>query len=265
MKVGLITKKCVNVQKDCGVPAIKGVKVIAGKNAVRGSWPWQILLSYGGRPMCGGTIIGPQWVITASHCVYGREHKPYMFAIRAGEYDLDKKEGTEVTIKVEKVFRHENYDPHHINNDITLLKLSSPVKFTKYVMPACLPTLDPKAGTNCYITGWGKIHHPGYMHHILQQGKLPVVTNKVCNAKNWPSIGIKVTEAMICGGDGGKSRLSGCHGDSGGPFVCNVKGKWEIHGAVSHGPGNCDSRRGYSVFARVNYFKSWILNKIASN
>ena len=93
----------------------------------------------------------------------------YSISFSAGEYDLDKKEGTEVTIKVEKVFRHENYDPHHINNDITLLKLSSPVKFTKYVMPACLPTLDPKAGTNCYITGGLKVFYNNilYSAHFL--------------------------------------------------------------------------------------------------
>merc|ERR1719495_924978 len=27
---------------------------------------------------------------------------------------------------------------------------------------------------------------------------------------------------------------SGCHGDSGGPFVCKIGGRWESHGAVSH-------------------------------
>ena len=36
------------------------------------------------------------------------------------------------------------------------------------------------------------------------------------------NIRIRVTSDMICAGDGGKSRKSGCHGDSGGPFVCKV-------------------------------------------
>jgi len=265
MKVGVITKKCINFQKDCGKPAIPGVRVIAGKDAVRGSWPWQILLSYGGRPMCGGTLISPNWVVTAAHCVFGREHKASSFGVTVGEYDRTKNEGTEVTVKVAKVFRHQQYNPHKVDNDITLLKLSKPVKLTKYVIPACLPTLDPPAGKDCYITGWGKIQHPGHMHTILQQGKLSVVSNKVCNAKNWRSLHIKVTESMICGGDGGKTRLSGCHGDSGGPFVCNINGRWELHGAVSHGPATCDSRLGYSVFARVNHFKGWILSTINDN
>jgi len=31
--------------------------------------------------------------------------------------------------------------------------------------------------------GWGKIKHPGSSHHILQQAKLPPVTNDVCAKK----------------------------------------------------------------------------------
>ena len=63
---------------------------------------------------------------------------------------------------------------------------------------------------------------------------------------------------MICAGYGGSSRLSGCHGDSGGPFVCNIGGKWELHGAVSWGSGTCDSKKSYTVFARVSEFRNWI-------
>lgn len=82
----------------------------------------------------------------------------FIYTHRVGEYDLNKKEGTEETIVVEKVVRHHGYSPRTLENDITLLKLSRPVQFNKYVKPACLPSTDPKVGSDCYITG--KILHP---------------------------------------------------------------------------------------------------------
>ena len=96
------------------------------------------------------------------------------------------------------------------------------------------------------------------MTNILQQGKMNVVNRKTCEAHNRKTISLPVTSAMVCGGDGGLSQLSGCHGDSGGPFVCNVGGRWEVHGAVSYGSGDCRSDKSYTVFANVAYFRSWI-------
>merc|ERR1712226_1127203 len=210
----------------CGLPEVKGVRVVAGTTPPRGAWPWQILLIYRGFPNCGGTLIAPNWVVTAAHCVYRRESVPGNFVVRVGEHDRTKVEGSEVEVKVAKVLRHSKYSSYMLNNDIALLKLSQPVKLNKFVQPACLPTQDPAVGSKCYITGWGKTHHPGHMTDVLQQGLLPVVSNKACYEKNKHRINIPVTDAMICGGSGGTDRISGCHGDSGGPFVCNIGGKW---------------------------------------
>jgi len=143
-------------------------------------------------------------------------------------------------------------------NDVAMLKLSRPVQYNQYVQPACLPSGDPQPGSTCVLTGWGKIQHPGQMYHVLQQVNLPVVSNFVCNAKNYPSIGIQIQPSMICAGDGGATRRSGCHGDSGGPFVCNIGGRWELHGAVSHGSSTCESWKSYTVFSRINYLKSFV-------
>ena len=100
--------------------------------------------------------------------------------------------------------------------------------------------------------------HTGHMVNILQQGKLPIVSQKTCHDLNMKNIGIPVTDAMICGGSGGKSVLSGCHGDSGGPYVCEDEGRWFLQGAVSHGSPRCNSTETYTVFARITHFKDWI-------
>ena len=102
------------------------------------------------------------------------------------------------------------------------------------------------------------MRHPGSMTSVLQQGGMKVVDSRTCHAKNYQNIRIPITNDKVCSGDGGITRLSGCHGDSGGPFVCKIGGRWELHGAVSHGSRDCSSRKSYSVYARVSYFKSWI-------
>ena len=64
--------------------------MVAGEEAVRGSWPWQTALVKKdlGLVYCGGTLIHRQWVLTAGHCIerfvgafkiysnYGCESKP---------------------------------------------------------------------------------------------------------------------------------------------------------------------------------------------
>merc|ERR1711962_1906226 len=231
----------------CGKPEIQGQRVIAGVTATRGSWPWQILMLYNGRGGCGGSIVGPRHVVTAAHCVAGRTRYPSRFSVRVGEHDTRKSEGSEAEYRVKRVFAHPRYQrPSSLNNDIAVFELEKPIQFNKYVSPVCLPDADAPVGTDCYIT------------NILQQAKMPVVSNQVCHKKNYASIRIPVTDAMICSGDGGNTRKSGCHGDSGGPFVCNLNGRWELHGAVSHGSPRCASTETYTVFARVAHFKSWI-------
>lgn len=46
------------------------------------------------------------------------------------------------------------------SNDIALIKLESPVKFSDTIMASCLPTdghILPH-DESCYVTGWGRIY-----------------------------------------------------------------------------------------------------------
>jgi secreted trypsin-like serine protease len=141
----------------CGQPAFSPKRstdrVIGGEDAIRGSWPWQILLMYNGRPSCGGSLVRKNWVVTAAHCISGRESVPSRFSIRVGEYDRGVTEGSEKDITVKRVVKHPGYNRPTISNDIALLELSQDVVFNDYVKPACLPERDIPVGSYCYITG----------------------------------------------------------------------------------------------------------------
>ena len=71
---------------------------------------------------------------------------------------------------------------------------------------------------------------------------------------------------MICAGNGPGTKQIGCHGDGGGPLVCQTKGAWYLQGAISWGSRKCSPSEGYTVFAKIanKDINDWIKKQIAT-
>merc|ERR1711970_1278685 len=141
----------------CGKQSLSS-RIVGGTNAVLGEAPWQVGLFFmltDGRTFgvfCGGTIVSAYHVITAAHCTTKDETYQGQYVVL---YGLDRTDGSKHS-KVEKVIDHPDYDKASLTNDITVLKLATPVPFSATVVPACLP--DPSldyAGKEGLVSGWG--------------------------------------------------------------------------------------------------------------
>ena len=53
---------------NCG--SRPNTRIVGGHESVPNSWPWQVQLrTTSGYPFCGGSLVDPSWVVTATHCV----------------------------------------------------------------------------------------------------------------------------------------------------------------------------------------------------
>ncbi|EDO39910.1 predicted protein, partial [Nematostella vectensis] len=236
--------------------------IISGSDAQPNSWPWMVQINYNNGHHCGGTLVSPQWVVTAAHCVdHVKDPKNYNeLAITLGEHKRSASEGTEQRFSVARIIVHPQYfEPTAINNDIALIKLNKPARLNKYVNLACLPRQGEELsdGKICYATGWGLTVGGDWKSQsdVLKQTPLPVVNRQECQTDYDD---IPITTAMMCTGYGGRSSISTCNTDSGGPVVCKSKlGHWYLQGVVSFGARACAPGH-YSVNAKVSKFVTWI-------
>lgn len=70
--VVFILLNCVLI--ECGLSSKKSNprnRIVGGNLAALGEWPWQVSLHIRGVHLCGGSIITPEWIVTAAHCVEG--------------------------------------------------------------------------------------------------------------------------------------------------------------------------------------------------
>uniref|UniRef100_A0A672FEV7 trypsin n=1 Tax=Salarias fasciatus TaxID=181472 RepID=A0A672FEV7_SALFA len=223
-------------------------KIVGGYECTPYSEPHQVSLN-SGYHFCGGSLINENWVVSAAHCYKSRVQ------VRLGEHNIAINEGTEQFIYSSRVIRHPRYSSYTIDNDIMLIKLSTPASLNQYVQPVALPSSCAADGTMCRVSGWGNTMSATADSDKLQCLDIPTISYKDCD-NSYPGM---ITDAMFCAGylEGGKDS---CQGDSGGPVVCNG----ELQGVVSWGYG-CAEPNYPGVYVKVCEFVYWIADPLALN
>ncbi|XP_041665941.1 transmembrane protease serine 13a [Cheilinus undulatus] len=246
--------KVVSLQcTDCGVQQ-STARIIGGSVARSGQWPWQLSLHDRGSHICGAVLISKDFVLTAAHCFLRNNLSPRDFEVYGGAVSLDS---LPAPYKVEKIILNHNYNSTTNDNDIALLKLTSPVVFDDKVQPACLPAsnLDLAHRTECWTSGFGTTdENTGGVSRDLMEVNVYIIATPVCN--NRRVYRGAVTNNMICAGDLNGGRDS-CQGDSGGPLMCQIGERWHLVGITSWGQG-CGRVNRPGVYTRVTSMLPWI-------
>uniref|UniRef100_A0A673N960 Transmembrane protease serine 13-like n=1 Tax=Sinocyclocheilus rhinocerous TaxID=307959 RepID=A0A673N960_9TELE len=246
-----VSLKC----SKCGKPP--GSRIIGGNAAADGQWPWQASLHFQGSHSCGGTLVAPDFIITAAHC-FPKEtlgsQLPSNWRVYIG---LVSQLRLPSPYNVKKIILHKNYDPATKNNDIALLKLS---KTASDIQPVCLPVFGQMfpAAKQCWTTGFGVTKQGAGISTLLMEVAVNLIASAVCNS---PTVyGGHITENMQCAGDL-KGEKDSCQGDSGGPLVCKVDDKWYLTGVTSWGDG-CGKPNRPGVYSDVGQLLMWIYGKM---
>lgn len=187
----------------------------------------------GGYPVCTGTLIYPQWVISAGHCgaldgvrLGGTTHSNGQFYSVERSFILSPDTGNQ-DIALHKLSQAASQQPVAINRNTGLLNGA-----WVDAMGYGLQDRNRPSDGRLYKTGW------------LQ----------VISRDHWNS-------AFIYGNPG--STTTTCYGDSGGPTLAYNNGSYILAGVISYGTsGNCD---GYGGSADVSENMAWIDSIINSN
>ncbi|XP_028131439.1 serine protease Hayan-like isoform X4 [Diabrotica virgifera virgifera] len=200
---------------------------------------------------CGATLISPNFLLTAAHCVF--KDKP--LKARMGVTKINDTNHQDIDVK--RIRIHESYDPLGKQGDLAIIELKRNATFSETIRPACLyGKHDDPLGL--IVTGWGKtsIFNEDDRSIILQKAKLAPVSATSCNdTYSTISLGIRTIDSTQICAFGNAS--DACWGDSGGPLQIREKtGAFSIVGIVSYGAGCGGKIPG--VYTRVSQFVDWI-------
>ncbi|XP_032685596.1 proclotting enzyme-like [Odontomachus brunneus] len=235
-------------------------RIVGGKPADPGEWPWIAGLFNAGRQFCGGSLINDRHILTAAHCVANMNSWDVArLTVRIGDYNI--KTNTEIRHiekRIRRVVRHRGFNAQTLYNDVALLTMNEPVEFTEQIRPICLPSGSQLySGKTATVIGWGSLREGGVQPAVLQEVSIPVWSNSECKLKYGIAAPGGIVDSFLCAGQAAKDS---CSGDSGGPLMIN-DGRWKQVGIVSWGIG-CGKGQYPGVYTRVTHFLPWIYKNL---
>ncbi len=251
-------------------------RVVGGQPAAEGAWPTVIALVRAEDPdavtgqLCGGTVIGPDLVLTAAHCFHddaARDWRgPTEVRVVAGTSDLS---APGVQAHGTAVYLHPSYDPRRRRHDVAVLRVDADLGMPVQDL-ATAGQAGPFAEDRAVVLGWGRTgqgeEQASARTSRLQQATVPVSSDADCRAAYEGSLDLL---AHLCAGGQGTPEApaaDACTGDSGGPLLVqdpSTRG-WVQQGVTSFGPTPCGVGQP-GVYARLSTVRPFIDEVVAGS
>lgn len=233
-------------------------RIVGGETAATGNWPWMVSFQlrdhrlphdFAAGHFCGGSLIAPDWVLTAAHCAEGSPLADLGVLVGGGDL-LAADEGE--LLAVAASYQHPAYDAVSMNSDLALLYVPG-ARASRYAQPATeAQTAVLPVNAPLQVAGYGATDTDVISTQLLQlvQPYLgPECEGVQEKYRDW------LTANMLCAGD--VVGEDSCFGDSGGPLVARTNGQVVQHGVVSWGFGKCAIGEP-AVFTRLANYRAWL-------
>ncbi|XP_077295322.1 chymotrypsin-1-like [Arctopsyche grandis] len=227
-----------------GKPFKLNERIIGGSDAPNGSAPYLATLRYNtNEHFCGGSIITPHTILTASHCIFGLAAFRTFAVVGTNTLDAGG-----IRYQVSSFRIHPAFDPNKLTNDVGLVIIDAEIVFNDRVHPIEMYTEELGHGLPVTLNGWGSVEFLQGNSNDLQTIDLQTISMEMCyEYLNWI---FPILESQICTLT--VDREGACFGDSGSSLLFQGRVAGIVSWGVPCGVGYPD------VYTRTNSFIPWI-------